>query len=170
MKNTLIVIIVGVVLIGGIAGFMYSQKDADVQVPVGTTIPVPGASTDVDETIVGGSGDSLNTENQGMVVTYTDQGFSPKSVTVPKNTTIVFTNNSTHRMWVATAMHPTHEVYDGTTTSEHCADGVVTNGTFDQCQAVDAGASWSYTFSKVGSWNYHNHSRSSDFGSVVVTP
>ncbi len=111
---------------------------------------------------------STNTKTQS--VAYTAEGFSPKSITVTQGTTVTFTNASVNRMWVGAAMHPTHEAYDGTTTKEHCANGVATNGTFDQCHAVEMDGSWSYTFNKVGSWNYHNHSRASDFGTVIVTP
>src|SRR3989344_471350 len=160
MKNTLIVI--GIIFIGGIAGFTYSQKDVDVQVPVDTTMPVPGASSDVVETVVKNDGGPGSIMDNQSVATYTDQGFSPKSITVKKGGTVTFTNNSTHGMWVAVAMHPTHDAYDGTAMSEHCLGGAALGDAFDQCHVVEAGESWSYTFTKAGSWNYHNHYRALD--------
>src|SRR3989344_267954 len=54
---------------------------------------------------------SAITTTPGVTVIYTDQGFSPLSVTVPLGTTVTFVNQSGGSMWVASAMHPTHVVY-----------------------------------------------------------
>lgn len=100
-----------------------------------------------------------------VTVTYSaSAGFSPKTVTINKGDTVTFTNSGTGSMWVASAVHPTHEVYDGTTRLEHCAAGV-TPKPFDQCAN---GSSFSFTFDKTGSFNYHNHSAAQFGGTVVV--
>ena len=66
-------------------------------------------------------------------------------------------------MWIASAVHPTHSVYSGTTLAEHCNG---TSGTsFDQCKDASV---YSFTFSKIGTWNYHNHLNPADFGTVIV--
>lgn len=98
-----------------------------------------------------------------VTVILTDGGFSPKSVTIKKGDTVKWVNQSSEDMWVGSAMHPTHTVYSGTTLKEHCPDA---DGTaFDQCAAGDG---YTFTFEKVGSWNYHNHKDSSQFGTVIV--
>src|SRR2546428_100948 len=68
-----------------------------------------------------------------VTVTYTDSCYSPKSVTVPVGGVVTFVNNSTHQMWTASAAHPTHTVYSGTSLSQHCPD--TTNMSFDECQS-----------------------------------
>lgn len=93
-----------------------------------------------------------------------ESGFSPKTVTIKKGGTVTWADESAGNMWVATASHPTHTVYDGTALAAHCAAGA-NAPSFDQCKN---GTSYSFTFNKVGTWNYHNHSNSPQFGSVVV--
>jgi len=103
-----------------------------------------------------------------VLVTLTDSGFSPASVTVRAGDTVRFVNQSSRGMWVATDEHPTHTEYDGTSTREHCADGRTTNDTFDQCQQALAGSFWEYTFEKRGTFGFHNHVGASSIGAVVV--
>ncbi|OGG81055.1 hypothetical protein A3H77_00680 [Candidatus Kaiserbacteria bacterium RIFCSPLOWO2_02_FULL_56_11] len=109
-------------------------------------------------------------EPQQVVVTYTDEGFSPTEVTVPVNATVTWTNDISGDMWVASAMHPTHMVYDGTTLSEHCAGGIASSpDVFDVCTGIGTGGSWSFTFDKTGTWKYHDHIATNRFGTVIVT-
>ena len=89
-----------------------------------------------------------------VVVTYTDTGFAPSPTAVAVGSTVTFVNESTKSMWVASAVHPTHSLLPG----------------FDQLKSVGKGESYEYTFTKVGTWKYHNHVTPSDTGSVVVTP
>lgn len=86
-------------------------------------------------------------------VTYADSGFTPNSVTVKKGTTVTFVNESTGNMWVASAVHPTHQLLPG----------------FDQLKSVANGGTYEYTFDKVGTWKYHNHVSAGDTGTVIVT-
>jgi len=102
-------------------------------------------------------------------VTYTDTGFSPKSITVVEGQTVIWTNNSSKKMWVASAQHPTHAVYGGTNKDTHCAPGYTGETPFDECTGGEAGATYSFTFKKAGTWNYHDHMTSTMFGSVIVT-
>ena len=99
-------------------------------------------------------------------VTYTDNGFSPAELTIKVGETVVFANNSSSGMWVGSAMHPNHVGYSGTALQQHCPD--LENDDFDQCANGAAGTSWSFTFTKAGSWGYHNHSNSKHFGKVIV--
>ncbi len=102
----------------------------------------------------------------GVTVTYTSQGFSPKSITVPLGTTVTFVNQSGNQMWVASAPHPTHQGYDGTTKDQHCVAGYSGAKPFDECSA---GTAFSFTFTKAGTWGYHNHSNHNMTGMVTVT-
>ena len=120
-------------------------------------MPMPGAEG-VEEQIV-------NTEVQNTIF-YTDNGFSPSPLTVKLGETVFFVNESSNPFWPASAMHPTHIVYSGTSLEEHCPD--VANESFDACSPIAAGSSWSFTFNKIGSWNYHDHLNASHFGKVIV--
>ncbi|OGG64440.1 hypothetical protein A3C94_01890 [Candidatus Kaiserbacteria bacterium RIFCSPHIGHO2_02_FULL_55_17] len=115
----------------------------------------------------GASAPTNNTSIAGMTIAYTASGFSPANVTIPLGTTITFVNQTSDRMWAASAMHPTHEVYDGTALEQHCAAGYAGEAPFDQCAATE---SYNFTFTKAGDWKYHNHANTAHFGSIVVTP
>ncbi len=85
-------------------------------------------------------------------VTYTDNGFVPKSVTIKNGETVTWTNTTSHPMWVASDPHPTHTNYPG----------------FDAKTRIAKGETYSFTFIKVGSWGYHNHLSAADTGTVIV--
>ncbi|MBC7836439.1 hypothetical protein H7X87_01530 [Acetobacteraceae bacterium] len=174
MKPVIAVLIAIVVLGGGWWYYSTQMMPASDSASATTT---PDTTTNANGT----SDTSANTSGQGSTtvninidasasaapmtatVTLNSSGFSPKSVTVKKGGTVTWTNGGSGSMWVGSASHPTHTAYSGTTLQEHCADG--DNDSFDQCEN---GTTYSFTFDKVGTWNYHNHSNSSQFGSVVV--
>lgn len=92
------------------------------------------------------------TVNAQETVTYTDNGFEPKSITVKAGTAVSWINKSTNPLWVASSPHPQHTDLPG----------------FDALKAYQSGESYSYTFTKVGSWKYHNHLAPNNFGVVLV--
>lgn len=92
-------------------------------------------------------------DSMGMeTVRYTNNGFQPAKLTVPVNTMVEFINQSDKEMWVASNMHPDHEILP----------------TFDQFKSVGKGQSYMYTFDKKGTWGYHDHINPSIEGVVVV--
>lgn len=102
------------------------------------------------------------------VVTLTDAGFTPSTVTVAVGDTVRFVNDSSRGMWVGADEHPTHTEYDGTSTREHCVNGTAVGGTFDQCASTPRGSSWEFTFTRAGTFGYHNHTGASSVGTVIV--
>lgn len=94
------------------------------------------------------------------VVTYTDTGYSPATLTVKKGETVTFKNQSSQSMWTASGVHPTHRGYPTT--------GGCIGSTFDACAGIQPGASWSFRFDIVGAWKYHNHLNSGDTGTIIV--
>ena len=98
------------------------------------------------------------------VITYSDDGFSPKEITITKGQRVRFVNESAGEMWVASAMHPTHTVYPGTDIKK-CGLGAGVVPMFDQCAV---GVSFEFTFNEVGEWGYHNHMQAAHFGKVIV--
>ncbi len=152
-----------VVLLIVIAGGWYLLSGTPAKAPV-TETPVSNQMP-----VVGSTTPETTVENAlpNVIIAYTDQGFSPKSVNVSLGTTITFVNQSSKEMWVASAKHPDHTVYSGTSLSQHCPD--TTNASFDGCVAVSSGNSFSFTFNKEGEWKYHNHVDATQFGTVIVT-
>jgi plastocyanin len=92
------------------------------------------------------------TTTESMMVTYSDSGFSPASITVKVGDTVTFKNQSGKSMWVASAPHPTHTAYPE----------------FDAKKGVAMGESYMFTFTKAGTWEYHNHLNPTSFGTIVV--
>lgn len=92
-------------------------------------------------------------DGMGMVtVRYTNAGFQPTKLTVPIGTMVEFVNQSDKEMWVASNMHPSHEILS----------------TFDQFKGVGKGQTYMYTFDKKGSWPYHDHINPSLEGTIIV--
>lgn len=92
-------------------------------------------------------------DGMGMVtVRYTNTGFQPAKLTVPAGTMVEFINQSDMDMWVASNMHPSHEIL----------------ATFDQFQGVEKGQSYMYTFDKKGVWPYHDHINPAIEGVITV--
>ncbi len=146
-----VIVLIIIVVLGG--WYVFSHPSAS-QAPVTETLPSPEAAA---------------TTTPPALVAYTDTGFSPKSVTVNQGQGVTWTNQSSRTMWVASAMHPVHSVYDGTNKDTHCAAGYTGEAPFDECTAVPAGGTYTFTFTEVGNWKYHNHASDADFGDVTVT-
>lgn len=85
-------------------------------------------------------------------VRYTNDGFQPKKLTVPVGTMVEFVNQSDKTMWIASNVHPEHEILP----------------TFDQFKEVPKGQSYMYTFDKKGTWPYHDHINPALEGTIVV--
>ncbi len=159
--NGKILSIVGVVLVIVGGWLLLSVTPAQApssETPLSNQMPVVGSTTP--EMIV-------EDAPQSITIEYTDQGFTPSSITVTTGARVMFINKSSKDMWPASAMHPSHSVYSGTTLSQHCPD---TAGTaFDACTPTPSGNSYSFTFNKAGTWKYHDHIDASKFGTVIVT-
>lgn len=166
-KNYWILGAVLVIIVLAIGFFVHAHRAKAPTTPDQSAVAGLDTSTGVSESTgnaaVGATGAS-------EVVTYTDAGFSPASLTVSQGTTVTWINKSSQPLWVASDNHPTHTVYDGTDTSKHCVAGAPAADTvFDECTQVASGGSYSFTFVKTGTWSYHNHVHSSDQGTIVVT-
>ena len=148
-------IIGGIVAIMVIIGGWFLLSSTPAQAPATTQTPV---TTNTTTTVV---------PSADTTIIYNDQGFSPSSIIVPLGATVTFVNQSARSMWVASAMHPTHILYSGTSLEQHCPD--TNNAAFDQCAAVAQGDAFSFTFNKEGAWKYHNHTSGGDRGTVTVT-
>lgn len=159
-------LIVLVILGGGY--YLWSGADISPETTMQTGPTTTGSlatSSDTGSTSSGNmSGDSGTSAPMAATITYTESGFSPTSVTIKRGGTVTWVNDSGRRMWIASDEHPSHTDYAGTTRQQHCPDS--TNTAFDQC-AGETG-DYSFTFDKVGTVGYHDHTNASLGGTVVV--
>ena len=100
------------------------------------------------------------------LVTYTDEGYSPNTITIKKGETVTWKNKSSMTMWTASGVHPVHTAYTGTNIA-NCGTPASLNQ-FDACIGVAPGQSWSFKFDLRGTWGYHNHTNASHWGKIVV--
>lgn len=159
-KTIIVVVVIAVVLLGGYMLLRNSQPSTNEtagppasQPPANNAPPPPAPQPPAPE----------ETEH---VVTYNDSSFSPATLKIKKGETVVFKNQGAKSMWPASAMHPSHRAYAGTSLEEHCPD--TTNTSFDACKGYLPASSWSFMFDKTGSWKYHNHLNPTVFGSITV--
>lgn len=160
MSNKTAVLIFSFIIIFGLVGYFFSKK------PRPNPTPNPQVSIEVlNQTPVSTPTEEVRSETSPIVV-YTNSGYSPNSLRIKAGTTVVFKNESSLAMWPASAFHPTHTAYSGSSLTEHCPD---TNGTaLDACTGIQPGSSWSFTFNKKGSWRYHDHLNPAYVGTIIV--
>jgi plastocyanin len=156
-----ILILVIIVIAGG--WYMFSATPAKAPTTASSTPSVTTTGTANTQTT------TTTKTATGMIVIYGAQGFSPAHATVAVGTKVTFVNQNGDEMWIASDPHPTHQGYDGTTKDQHCAVGYTGATPFDECSAGGMGTTYSFTFTKVGTWGYHNHGAAADKGTVTVT-
>ena len=144
-----------------------SSKTASVQLDETTEIPVAsaqketvketdgiGAEVEVEVEVDLGEEEETETAEvvEAVVISMTSNGFEPNTVTIKAGETVTFVNNDSIERWPASAFHPTHQELPG----------------FDAIGGVAPGASYSFTFTEVGTWKFHDHLNPSVFGAITV--
>ncbi len=159
-KTVIILVIVAVALVGG---YFLLQGNSHPAVSVATD---QQQLNETQQNTQSASQASQTAMGKTYEITYTDSGYAPSQLTVKVGDTVTFKNESSSGMWTASAMHPAHMVYSGTSLQAHCTDAQ--NTSFDECMSAQPGESWSFTFTKAGTWGYHNHVKAMHFGKVIV--
>ncbi len=142
----LAILVVGLMLVAAACNKNSDTNNDPYQTPDNSNTQTPPA----DETP---TGTTTPPATKTVTINMTASGFSPANVTIKKGDSVVFKNTDSNPHWPASAPHPTHTALPG----------------FDALKGIAAGASYSYTFTKVGAWGYHDHLNSSLFGKVTVT-
>lgn len=91
-------------------------------------------------------------EQRTITVAITRDGFVPATVTIPKGTKVIWTNNDDKPHLVASDPHPVHDGLEGLNTKTDIAPN----------------ASYSFTFDQVGEYTYHDHLNPNMNGVVIV--
>lgn len=158
MKNSLS-IIVGIIIIAGVAWFvMRDDSGAPIVVtPSATPTAVPSANGFIQ---LAPSGEPTTSPSVSpspatpvpVTVSITDEGFEPSTVTIPVGTKVTFVNNGQALHWPASDPHPIHTGLSG----------------FDARKGLATGESYSFTFTKAGTFGMHDHLNFRLKGSIVV--
>lgn len=146
-KTLVLIIIIAVVIVGGYFLFARGGNYGTGNSPSAT--PAPQGPAD-------------------QVIEITATGFSPSNVTIKAGQSVEWINKDASPHWPASAMHPTHEVYPGSTITK-CGTAEQLN-IFDACRGLDAEKSFRFKFDRQGTWQYHDHlnPRTPFFGSITV--
>jgi plastocyanin len=162
MARQLLWILIAVV--AGSALFSWWILTQNAPAPGASSITTP-ASPAAQTGLPPSTGTSANASvSTATAVTYDGSTFSPQNVTVAQGGTVTWTSTG-GGMWVASDPSSLQNGYDGTTMEQHCALGYPGAAPFDECAS---GASYSFTFNKVGTWGYHDHLNEGAEGSVTV--
>lgn len=152
-------IAVGAVVLVVFAAFVYFLANAQPSAPSPGAMSSPKAAevpplTPAMEAILAKS------NGFQYLISYTDGGFEPPTLTVKKGETVRFTNNSQDDLWIASATQPDGAVYPGQSDCGATA--------FDTCAALKPQEFWEFTFDAAGTWSYKNNSDISKTGVITV--
>ena len=156
-KNTYFVI--GLVLVLIIAGLVFIKQRGGNEALAPTnggsalTSPTPQSPTSTPTSPPASETTPPTSQTpSSKTVTYTASGFSPQSLTTKAGDTVVFKNNSAADFWPASGPHPAHTNYTE----------------FSAKKTISTGGSYSFTFTRTGSWKYHNHLNPASTGTITV--
>ena len=96
------------------------------------------------------------------LVSYTDEGFEPREVTIKKGQTIRFTNNSSRDLWVAASADTSDSLYPAVVNG--CGSSA-----FDSCGPIAPQDFWEFTFDSAGAWTFVNNLDKAKSGVAHVT-
>ena len=156
-----IILIIGAVIIIGL-GAVFVLQPSGQELEEETTEDEEEIPAPLDEN------EGTQEENEGVmgnVIIYSDSGFSPQELIIKAGEMVTFRNESSRKMWPATALHPSHTVYPGSNAQKCFDEQADKDLLFDACSDREE---WSFVFNETGSWNYHNHRRSSERGTIIV--
>jgi len=146
-KIIIAIVVIAIIIVGGYFLLNNSQPSTQSnsvpQQPMQETPSAPSPTTQAP---------TAETPAAQNVVTYEGSRFSPNVLRVKAGATVTFKNESSDPMWVASNPHPIHTDYPG----------------FDAKRGYAKGESYSFAFTKLGSWKYHNHLNPGEDGTIIV--
>jgi plastocyanin len=152
MSKYILIAVVIVILIAG--GYFLVKGQNKTQQPAQNTQSSQSSQPSMQPSSMKSQSSSTSANSEGANnVRYTGSGFEPNSITIKAGQAVTWTDKSTDDMWVASNPHPTHTDYPG----------------FDALKNIPPNGTYSFTFTKVGTWGYHNHLNPSQQGEVIVT-
>lgn len=106
------------------------------------------------------SSENDDVESVERVVSVSEQGFTPNSLTINKGDVVVFRVVGDGEFWPASDVHPTHSFYP--------ESGGCIGSSFDACKGLKSGEEYEFKFNEVGTWYYHDHLNPGNKGVIIV--
>jgi len=162
MNKNLVIIVLAILVLAGFGYYFFTKFRAPTlvpelpQPPTPPVFEVPTTPTSTTET----------TPTSEVIIKITTNGFEPKEVEISKGTKVTWINEQSNPSWPASAVHPTHEVYPGSSIKK-CGTPEQ-DKIFDACHGLNQGEKWSFVFNEIGEWYYHDHLNPSWKGEIVV--
>lgn len=122
-----------------------------VQLEPSTTPPATETET-TDSAQDSDSSSSSPVTSETVTINVDETGFAPSEVTIVAGDTVTFVNNGQGKHWPASDVHPTHQLLPE----------------FDAKRGLETGETYSFTFTKAGSWTMHDHLQPSSTGTITV--
>jgi plastocyanin len=142
MNKKLIVALAVVIVLGGALWAYFATRP---------NASAPQNDTSTSDHPRGEEDDTSEAAVEGTELTYTDEGFSPKSLSVKAGTTIKIMNKSAGPLEFSSDDHPTH--------TKHPEFNLMT---------IQAGGEEALEVKTTGTWGYHNHLKAQDSGTITV--
>jgi plastocyanin len=158
MNKNLVIIVLAILVLAVFLYYFFTKFRAPTLAPELPQPPTPPVF-DVPTT-------STPTTTSEVIIKITTDVFEPKGVEIFKGTKVTWVNEQSNPSWPASAVHPTHEVYPGSSIKK-CGTPEQ-DKIFDACRGLKQGESWSFIFNEVGEWYYHDHLNPSLKGKIVV--
>jgi len=155
MKKTIIIILV-ILALGAAAYFLFANKTgaptSSNNPPASNEVTPPSSSGNNPSPSGTSTPDTSAPQPKNVSVNIKNFAFSPDTLNVKVGTTVTWTNEDIAQHQVASDPHPTHTDLPGLVSD-----------------LILQGQSYSFTFTKVGTFGYHCHLHPSMKGTVVVT-
>lgn len=149
-KNIIILVVVAIVI--GVGAALYLEAADDQDTTETTSLNDNGAVVAPEDDAAASQEAVEEAVEANHIVTFTDDGYTPSTVTINVGESVAFINNSSQTNWTASDPHPTHTDLPS----------------FDAQRGVAPGEAYIYTFDEAGEWGYHDHQNSSLTGTVIV--
>lgn len=168
MNKNLVIIVLAILVLAGVGYYFFTKFRVSTLSPelsqpttqqvsedlITPTSPTPQATS------------TTEVAPKEVIIKITANGFEPEEVEITKGTKVTWINEQPNPSWPASAVHPTHEVYPGSSIKK-CGTPEQ-NKIFDACRGLKQGESWGFVFNEVGEWYYHDHLNPSWKGEIIV--
>jgi plastocyanin len=160
-KKPLVVLALLLLIAAGVyffAGVTPPPQEEVVDTSLDTNIrlgkaPIPAMTEEMQAKLAASKGFSA-------LVSYTQNGFEPRTVTIARGEAVRFTNNSAGDLWVSAGGEGVL-IYPQTKAGCGSSD-------LDSCSPFPPQDFWEFTFEEVGSWQVVNNLDKSKRGTIIV--
>ena len=166
MNKNLFIIVLAILVLAGLGYYFFTKFRASTLTPELPQPPTPPTEISATPITPTTPTPTTATPTSEVIIKITANGFEPEEVEIPKGTKVTWINEQPNPSWPASDVHPTHEVYPGSSIKK-CGTPEQ-DKIFDACRGLNQGESWSFIFNEVGEWYYHDHLNPSLKGKIVV--